>query len=100
MPLGYMLVLKADGSQLLDLQCDALLTAGVEPGTCLGRATARRERQELGWGLPALPPPSRFTRRELGLTVVRLSLTRPSRAEIFARHHQPADHCPGFGAYR
>jgi DNA invertase Pin-like site-specific DNA recombinase len=32
MLLGYMRVSKADGSQLLDLQRDALLTAGVEPG--------------------------------------------------------------------
>ena len=32
MLLGYMRVSKADGSQLLDLQRDALLAAGVEPG--------------------------------------------------------------------
>ncbi|WP_425467370.1 recombinase family protein [Rubellimicrobium roseum] len=30
--LGYMRVSKADGSQTLDLQRDALLAAGVEPG--------------------------------------------------------------------
>ena len=95
MPLGYMLVLKADGSQLLDLQCDALLTAGVEPGHLPGPGHGAKGASRTG---PA--PPSRFTRRELRPTVVRLPLTRPSRAEIFARHHQPADHCPGFGAYR
>ena len=32
MLIGYMRVSKADGSQTLDLQCDALLAAGVEPG--------------------------------------------------------------------
>ena len=32
MLLGYMRVSKADGSQTLDLQRDALLSAGVEPG--------------------------------------------------------------------
>lgn len=32
MLLGYMRVSKVDGSQLLDLQRDALLAAGVEPG--------------------------------------------------------------------
>jgi DNA invertase Pin-like site-specific DNA recombinase len=31
MLIGYMRVSKADGSQLLDLQRDALLEAGVEP---------------------------------------------------------------------
>lgn len=31
MLLGYMRVSKADGSQILDLQCDALLAAGVAP---------------------------------------------------------------------
>ena len=30
--IGYMRVSKADGSQTLDLQRDALLAAGVEPG--------------------------------------------------------------------
>ena len=30
--IGYMRVSKADGSQTLDLQHDALLAAGVEPG--------------------------------------------------------------------
>jgi DNA invertase Pin-like site-specific DNA recombinase len=30
--IGYMRVSKADGSQTLDLQRDALLTAGVKPG--------------------------------------------------------------------
>jgi DNA invertase Pin-like site-specific DNA recombinase len=32
MLIGYMRVSKVDGSQLLDLQRDALLAAGVEPG--------------------------------------------------------------------
>ena len=32
MLIGYMRVSKADGSQTLDLQRDALLAAGVEPG--------------------------------------------------------------------
>jgi DNA invertase Pin-like site-specific DNA recombinase len=32
MLLGYMRVSKADGSQVLDLQRDALIAAGVEPG--------------------------------------------------------------------
>ena len=31
MLIGYMRVSKADGSQMLDLQRDALLAAGVEP---------------------------------------------------------------------
>jgi hypothetical protein len=30
--IGYMRISKADGSQTLDLQRDALLAAGVEPG--------------------------------------------------------------------
>src|SRR4051794_11256750 len=30
--IGYMRVSKADGSQTLDLQRDALLAAGIEPG--------------------------------------------------------------------
>ena len=32
MQLGYLRIVKADGSQALDLQRDALLAAGVEPG--------------------------------------------------------------------
>jgi hypothetical protein len=32
--IGYMRVSKADGSQTLDLQRDALLAAEVEPGRC------------------------------------------------------------------
>ena len=32
MQLGYMRISKADGSQVLDLQRDALLAAGVEAG--------------------------------------------------------------------
>ncbi len=32
MLIDYMRVFKADGSQTLDLQRDALLAAGVEPG--------------------------------------------------------------------
>jgi hypothetical protein len=32
--IGYMRVSKADGSQTLDLQRDALVAAGVEPGRC------------------------------------------------------------------
>jgi DNA invertase Pin-like site-specific DNA recombinase len=32
MLIGYMCVSKADGSQMLDLQRDALLAVGVEPG--------------------------------------------------------------------
>ncbi len=32
MLIGYMRISKADGSQTLDLQRDALLAAGVEPG--------------------------------------------------------------------
>ncbi len=32
MLVGYMRVSKADGSQTLDLQRDALLAAGVDPG--------------------------------------------------------------------
>src|ERR1044071_6843170 len=30
--IGYMRVFKADSSQTLDLQCDAMLAAGLEPG--------------------------------------------------------------------
>jgi DNA invertase Pin-like site-specific DNA recombinase len=32
MLIGYMRVSKTDGSQVLDLQRDALLHAGIEPG--------------------------------------------------------------------
>lgn len=32
MLIGYMRVSKADGSQVLDLQCDALLAAGIDTG--------------------------------------------------------------------
>lgn len=34
MLLGYMRILKADGSQVLDLQRDALVAAGVVPDRC------------------------------------------------------------------
>lgn len=44
MLLGYMRVSKADGSQLLDLQRDALLAAGVAPGQLYeDRASGKRE---------------------------------------------------------
>ncbi len=32
--IGYMRVSKADGSQAVDLQCDALVAAGVVPPLC------------------------------------------------------------------
>ena len=44
MLLGYMRVSKADGSQPLDLQRDALLAAGVEPGHLYeDRASGKRD---------------------------------------------------------
>ena len=42
--IGYMRVSKADGSQTLDLQRDALLAAGVEPGHLYeDRASGKRD---------------------------------------------------------
>src|SRR3954464_11411708 len=41
--IGYMRISKADGSQTLDLQRDALLAAGVEPGHLYGGATSDRD---------------------------------------------------------
>src|SRR5215212_9081606 len=39
--IGYMPASKSDGSQTLDLQRDALLAAGVEPGHRSSASTAR-----------------------------------------------------------
>jgi hypothetical protein len=48
--IGYMRVSKADGSQTLDLQRDALLAAGVEPGHLYeDQASGKRARLELCW---------------------------------------------------
>ena len=44
MLLGYMRVSKADGSQVLDLQRDALLAAGVEAGAPLPGPGLRQAR--------------------------------------------------------
>ena len=64
MLIGYMRVSKADGSQVLDLQHDALAAAGVEPSRLydelralfkqeLGAERARdRKEQMLAAGLP------------------------------------------------
>ncbi len=42
--IGYMRVFKADGSQMPDLQRDALLAAGVEPGHLYeGQASGKRD---------------------------------------------------------
>ena len=43
MLLGYMRVSKADGSQVLDLQRDALIAAGVEPERHLRRQVQRQQ---------------------------------------------------------
>jgi DNA invertase Pin-like site-specific DNA recombinase len=56
--LGYMRVSKADGSQTLDLQRDALLAAGVEPGRLYEDLASGRldARPGLGACLKALQP--------------------------------------------
>ena len=56
MLLGYMRVSKADGSQVLDLQRDALLAAGVEPGQLYEDLASgkRDDRPGLGACLKAL----------------------------------------------
>lgn len=58
MQIGYARVSKADGSQLLDLQRDALLAAGVAPGHVYeDRASGRRDhRPGLDACLKALQP--------------------------------------------
>ena len=64
MLLGYMRVSKADGSQLLDLQRDALLAAGVaEERLYEDRASGRRDdRPGLVGCLKALQPGKRSSR--------------------------------------
>ena len=56
MLVGYMRVSKADGSQTLDLQRDALLAAGVEPGHLyedlhpyIGEFVWMQENNYFGW---------------------------------------------------
>src|SRR4051794_11776231 len=48
--IGYMRVSKADGSQTFDLQRDALLAAGVEPGHLYEDQASGRARQPAGSG--------------------------------------------------
>ena len=56
MLIGYARVSKADGSQLLDLQRDALLDAGVATERIYeDRASGRRERRAQDPCRPALP---------------------------------------------
>jgi DNA invertase Pin-like site-specific DNA recombinase len=44
MLIGYMRVSKSDGTQTLDLQCDALLAAGVAPEQIYAdRASGRKD---------------------------------------------------------
>ena len=50
MLIGYMRVSKADGSQTLDLQRDALLAAGVEPGHLYEDQASGQARQSAGSG--------------------------------------------------
>lgn len=56
--IGYMRVSKADGSQTTDLQCDALIAAGVDPGHLYeDRASGKSEdRPHLDACLKALRP--------------------------------------------
>ncbi|WP_425441650.1 recombinase family protein [Sinomonas mesophila] len=56
MLVGYVRVSKADGSQTTDLQCDALLAAGVDPEAVYeDRASGKRDdRPELAACLKAL----------------------------------------------
>jgi DNA invertase Pin-like site-specific DNA recombinase len=58
MLIGYMRVSKSDGTQILDLQCDALLTAGVAPERIYAdRASGRKDdRPGLAICLQALQP--------------------------------------------
>jgi DNA invertase Pin-like site-specific DNA recombinase len=58
MQLGYIRVSKSDGSQVLDLQRDALLNAGVESGRIYeDRASGRKDdRPGLAACLKALQP--------------------------------------------
>jgi hypothetical protein len=48
MLLSYLRLPKADGSQAVDLQRDALLAAGVEPGHLYGDHAAERLGDRLG----------------------------------------------------
>ena len=58
MQLGYMRVSKTDGSQVLDLQRDALLAAGVEPQHLYeDLASGRREDRPGLVSLPQGPAP-------------------------------------------
>ena len=58
MLIGYMRVSKSDGTQTFDLQCDALLTAGVAPERIYAdRASGRKDdRRGLTTCLQALQP--------------------------------------------
>jgi DNA invertase Pin-like site-specific DNA recombinase len=58
MLIGYMRVSKTDGSQVLNLQRDALLHAGIEPGHLYGDMASgkRDDRPELAACLKALRP--------------------------------------------
>lgn len=62
MLIGYARVSKADGGQLLDLQRDALIEAGVEPGRIYqDRASGRRDdRPGLADCFKALQPSNTF----------------------------------------
>ncbi len=63
--IGYMRVSKADGSQVLDLQHDALAAAGVEPSRLYDelRALFKQER-----GASARPQGANAGRRSAGLS--------------------------------
>ena len=62
MQTGYARVSKADGSQLLDLQRDALLGAGLEAARIYeGRASGRREYRP-GRCLPQGPAAGQYLR--------------------------------------
>ena len=49
MLIGYMRVSKADGSQVLDLQHDALIEAGVRPKTSMRISAAVRRMIGRAW---------------------------------------------------
>ena len=52
MKLGYVRVSKADGSQVLDLQMDALIEAGVEKKDIYQDQASGKKDDHPGWTLP------------------------------------------------
>ena len=67
MLIGYMRVSKADGSQALDLQRDALLAAGVEPSHLYEDRTSGKQDNRPGLASCLNSPLTKSCRRRAAL---------------------------------